>query len=53
MEASFAVTQERARAEGGSALVTSSEEIEELVADAIRKSPRDASNTFKPKASRR
>jgi len=53
MEASFTATQERIRTEDADAPTTSEEEIETLVADAIRKSRRNARNSPKRKASSR
>ena len=53
MEASFARTQERARAEGEDAPETSEEELESLVGGAIRTARRKARTSPKRKASRR
>ncbi len=53
MEASFARTQERARAEGKDAPETSEEELESLVKDTIRTARRKARTSPKRKASRR
>ena len=53
MEASFARTQGRARAEGADALETSEEELESLVKDAVRTARRKARASPKRKASRR
>jgi hypothetical protein len=52
MEASFARTQERARAEGGDAPETSEEELESLVGEAARTARRKARTSPKRKASR-
>ena len=53
MEASFARTQERARANGEGAVVTGDEELEPLVGQAIRTVRRRARTPPKRKASRR
>jgi|SRR2546423_653908 len=53
MEASFARTQERARADGEDAPETSEGELESLVGEAIRTARRKARTSPKRKASRR
>ena len=53
MEASFARTQERARADREDAPATSEEELESLVGEAIRRARRKTRTSPKRKASRR
>ncbi len=53
MEASFARTQEQARADGKDAPETSDDELESLVGEAIRTARRKARTAPKRKASRR
>jgi antitoxin (DNA-binding transcriptional repressor) of toxin-antitoxin stability system len=53
MEASFARTQDRARADGEDAPETSEEELESLVGEAVRRARRKTRTPPKRKASRR